>query len=244
MGTAGGKAISRRLKEQSMRPTGHSKDGSLDCFGRYRQIDDCVTSNESYRRLSPTAIQLDVMIPATPGVASLPEYRTVIEDWRDRTAAAQKLLTYRHALDTLKRLPSFEDIARQRAILTEEVAQNSQRLWRDWVQFGADAANARATQGRRGFRRRLATHDGTRRRTCALFRATACEGSAKYCDSVVRMLGGHFSFCARKSAIRAGYFDLVVIDEASQCDIASALPLLYRAKRSVIIGDPQQPTAH
>ena len=32
-----------------------------------------------------------------------------------------------------------------------------------------------------------------------------------------------------------GYFDLVVIDEASQCDIASALPLLYRAKRSVII---------
>ncbi len=37
-----------------------------------------------------------------------------------------------------------------------------------------------------------------------------------------------------------GYFDLVVIDEASQCDIASALPLLYRAKRSVIIGDPMQ----
>jgi very-short-patch-repair endonuclease len=40
--------------------------------------------------------------------------------------------------------------------------------------------------------------------------------------------------------LESGYFDLVVIDEASQCDIASALPLLYRAKRSVIIGDPQQ----
>ena len=37
-----------------------------------------------------------------------------------------------------------------------------------------------------------------------------------------------------------GFFDLVVIDEASQCDIASALPLLYRAKRAVIIGDPLQ----
>jgi very-short-patch-repair endonuclease len=37
-----------------------------------------------------------------------------------------------------------------------------------------------------------------------------------------------------------GFFDLVIIDEASQCDIASALPLLYRAKRSVIIGDPMQ----
>jgi very-short-patch-repair endonuclease len=40
--------------------------------------------------------------------------------------------------------------------------------------------------------------------------------------------------------MQPGYFDLVVIDEASQCDIASALPLLYRAKRSVIIGDPMQ----
>ncbi|MEQ1664426.1 MAG: AAA domain-containing protein, partial [Bdellovibrionales bacterium] len=30
------------------------------------------------------------------------------------------------------------------------------------------------------------------------------------------------------------------IDEASQCDIASAIPLLFRAKRAVIIGDPQQ----
>ena len=31
-----------------------------------------------------------------------------------------------------------------------------------------------------------------------------------------------------------------MIDEASQCDIASALPLLYRAQRAVIIGDPLQ----
>ncbi|MXX94163.1 MAG: DUF559 domain-containing protein [Gammaproteobacteria bacterium] len=38
----------------------------------------------------------------------------------------------------------------------------------------------------------------------------------------------------------SGYYDLVVIDEASQCDIASALPLLYRAKSAVIIGDRQQ----
>ena len=35
-------------------------------------------------------------------------------------------------------------------------------------------------------------------------------------------------------------FDLVVIDEASQCDIPSALPLLYRAKHILIIGDPNQ----
>lgn len=35
-------------------------------------------------------------------------------------------------------------------------------------------------------------------------------------------------------------FDLVIIDEATQCDIASSLPLLYRAKKAVIVGDPKQ----
>jgi len=35
-------------------------------------------------------------------------------------------------------------------------------------------------------------------------------------------------------------FDMVVIDEASQCDIASAIPLIFRTKQLVIIGDPLQ----
>jgi hypothetical protein len=35
-------------------------------------------------------------------------------------------------------------------------------------------------------------------------------------------------------------FDLVVIDEASQCSVPSVLPLLFRAKRALIIGDPMQ----
>ncbi len=35
-------------------------------------------------------------------------------------------------------------------------------------------------------------------------------------------------------------FDLVIIDEASQCDIASAIPILQRGKRAIIVGDPKQ----
>jgi len=45
--------------------------------------------------------------------------------------------------------------------------------------------------------------------------------------------GGHFP-------LGNNIFDIVVIDEASQSDIASAIPLLFRAKNAVIIGDPQQ----
>lgn len=43
-----------------------------------------------------------------------------------------------------------------------------------------------------------------------------------------------------KIPFEPGYFDLVVIDESSQCDIASVLPMLFRAKGAVIIGDPKQ----
>lgn len=42
--------------------------------------------------------------------------------------------------------------------------------------------------------------------------------------------------------LSGGLFDLVVIDEASQCDIPSSIPLLFRAKRMMIIGDDKQLT--
>ena len=35
-------------------------------------------------------------------------------------------------------------------------------------------------------------------------------------------------------------FDIVILDEASQCDIASALPAIQRAKRAVVAGDTKQ----
>lgn len=39
-----------------------------------------------------------------------------------------------------------------------------------------------------------------------------------------------------------GMFDLAVIDEASQSDIPSAIPILFRAKRAAVVGDPNQLT--
>ena len=35
-------------------------------------------------------------------------------------------------------------------------------------------------------------------------------------------------------------FDLVIFDEASQCDLATAIPSIYRAKKLVVVGDPHQ----
>ena len=40
--------------------------------------------------------------------------------------------------------------------------------------------------------------------------------------------------------LKPAMFDVVIIDEASQCDIASCFPILFRAKRAVIVGDDKQ----
>ena len=40
--------------------------------------------------------------------------------------------------------------------------------------------------------------------------------------------------------LKPGLFDVAIIDEASQCDIASCFPVLFRAKSVVVVGDDKQ----
>ncbi len=44
----------------------------------------------------------------------------------------------------------------------------------------------------------------------------------------------------RRIPLEPGLFDVVIFDEASQCDIASALPLMARARRAAVVGDNNQ----
>jgi very-short-patch-repair endonuclease len=79
---------------------------------------------------------------------------------------------------------------------------------------------------------RQVVHGGTRERVRAV---TGCLGSAKGWACTALSTATNFPLVA-------GLFDLVVIDEASQCGIAEVLPLAYRAKRIVLLGDPKQLT--
>ena len=45
---------------------------------------------------------------------------------------------------------------------------------------------------------------------------------------------------SRTVPLEPNLFDLLVIDEASQCDIASVIPMLYRSRRAMVVGDPMQ----
>lgn len=57
----------------------------------------------------------------------------------------------------------------------------------------------------------------------------------KIWSSTLKSLRGTFP-------LKAGIFDYVIFDEASQIDLPSAAPALYRAKKAIVVGDPMQLT--
>lgn len=196
--------------------------------------------NRTVANISPLGAAFGLKLPKEATALDLPALRNASQDWRNRLAAAQKLIIYRRALVILEASPSFEEIAQQRSALTEHIAQNSQRLWRDWVQLAPTRLSATQRKDVADYAAVLQLTAGPNaERVHASVRQRARTLQAK----VTELFSGWAvtSLAARgRVPFEPGYFDLVVIDEASQCDIASALPLLYRARRSVIIGDSQQ----
>lgn len=198
--------------------------------------------NQSQNALEPLALHLGMRpgCQAKQVPIDIGALRASLSQMTDRVSAARKTLEYQTALDLLRSSPSFEDIARQRQELTAQLASNSAGLWRDWVQM---------TPARLSPEDRLDIAD-----YAAILQLIGSQGTnnlarnvwakAKALQQQVTQLFSCWavtSLSARgKVPFVPGYFDLVVIDEASQCDIASALPLLFRAKRAVIIGDPMQ----
>lgn len=74
-------------------------------------------------------------------------------------------------------------------------------------------------------------------------RGTGVQGARRLVQGALNAIPvwGVTNLSARTNLpLTPGLFDLVVIDEASQCDVASALPLLARARRAMIIGDRRQ----
>jgi very-short-patch-repair endonuclease len=201
---------------------------------RLRQLAQACTA------AAPAAARLGIHLPEAPTEGDLVSCRAAHQQWQQRLAVAERVAAYKRALDVLKRSAAFEDIAQRRARLTDQVAENSLRLWRDWVQLAPTRLSAAQRRDVADYAAALQlmtgpdadrVHPETRRRARAL-QAKVTELFSCWAVTSLSARG--------RVPFEPGYFDLVIIDEASQCDIASALPLLYRAKRSVVIGDPQQ----
>ena len=192
------------------------------------------------QQLKPTADHLGISLPDLSAQPDFRAMRRAAASVSERVEASTKVAAYQKALEVLRSNPAFEDIACQRQELTEQVGRNSSGLWRDWVQM----APARLTAAQRKDVADYAALLQLITAPDAQDVGAAVRNKARALQHTVTALFACWAVTALsargKLPFDAGYFDLVVIDEASQCDIASALPLLFRAKRSVIIGDPMQ----
>ena len=156
---------------------------------------------------------------------------------------SQLVVPYQNALSELLKLRSLEEITVDQIEVLREIARNSGELWRLWVLLRPSDLSAKDKQSLSSYKSLLdeVSQGGQGDPFSYEIRKRFEEMLTKIlyllpCWAVTSLSVG------RRIPLTPKIFDLVVIDEASQCDIASALPLLFRAKSAVIIGDSMQLT--
>jgi len=156
--------------------------------------------------------------------------------------AIRTVATYQIALGELAKKPQLGNIAQQIAHQNEEVAKLSGEAWRNWSFLLPDRLGGSDRAALGDYAAILRTISTTTQAGSSV----SAQVWRRYYDLAAKTTKALPCWAVTSLAARgrvpfvAAEFDLVVFDEASQCDIASALPLLYRAKRAIVIGDPQQ----
>ncbi|MBI3278564.1 MAG: AAA family ATPase [Acidobacteria bacterium] len=217
--------------------------------GMVRLVWDSI-KNRRFKRVAEAASALlaDAEWLGVPPPDAPPQDQN-IETWRgfhdtlaERLDGAVRVHEYWQGLDRLRSARPLENLARELARVAEESAHHALAVWQRWLRL-------RPSRWTPGERRLLAEYVSLLMMVAGGDRYD--QGAARKVfrryyslfPKVAKLLPGWAvtSLSARgRLPFEAGFFDLVVIDEASQCDIASALPLLFRARRAVMIGDPLQ----
>ncbi|MGI6681486.1 MAG: AAA domain-containing protein [Bdellovibrionota bacterium] len=151
----------------------------------------------------------------------------------------QTLGEYKESLNDLLKAPQLEDIDRELLAIKSDLANIAGKLWNKWLMTRPLCIDASCRSEMNEYVSvmdligdvDLADYPDIKKKFYHLQRKMT---TFLPCWAVTSLSA------KSKVPFKPGIFDLVVIDEASQCDIASALPMLYRAKRAVIIGDPRQ----
>ncbi len=164
------------------------------------------------------------------------------ENWDESVSKAQQVVKY------LSQHQSWSSCIQKRRRLEDKIAQHSsitdvfdlkikkskasQALFEKWWLHNIKNQTKEAVEAFKNYFKDTDNYDAGRHKRLA-----------KSINALKRFFPIWITTNQSASAImppQAALFDLVVIDEAGQCDIPSIIPLLYRAKRVVIIGDPHQ----
>lgn len=143
-----------------------------------------------------------------------------------------------------KEYPSFEELTASIEALSEKIAT----LAPDALAFDLDKRNG--LQPGSILREKLASLKvALRAKHSGFVDDHDRKKISEILSSITPILLGHFPNWAvtnlsigSRLPLIPGMFDLAIIDEASQSDIPSAIPILFRAKRAAAVGDPNQLT--
>ena len=194
-------------------------------------------------RLCKSMDEYDLKLPARlPSDRNMLEWNRFYEHVSHIVECACSIQTYYERLQGLRVSRSLEDVARDRLRLVEHLSENSEKLWECWLRLQPSriTADERRVLGEYSslLKMIISANESDERLGKDVFR--------KYYRLFPQITNLLPCWAVTSLSVRnrvpfeASFFDILVIDEASQCDIASALPLLYRAKNVVVIGDPQQ----
>ncbi len=175
---------------------------------------------------------------------SLQIFYILLNEYKNHFKYAQDVSSYFKSLELLKRKRSLFQLALETKITEDDISENSHDLWENWLKLLPD----RLTNENRKVLGDYASLLNLMVRANANNTTLEKKTFVKYYSLLPKVASILSCWAVTSLSVRGkvpfepGFFDLVIIDEACQCDIASALPLLFRAKRAVIIGDSKQLT--
>lgn len=175
-------------------------------------------------------------IPENLNEVILKEYSL---EFKDCISNMYSIIEYQDLLSTLATMETLENIDRKLWNHKNSLAKKSTILWDKWLLARPINISPAERQNMSRFVSALKLQQGKN-----------IGNDQKFAKELTNMhkLVAKFLPCWAVTSLSAkgripfspAIYDVLVIDEASQCDIASMLPLLYRTKRVVIIGDNKQ----
>lgn len=201
----------------------------------FKKVQDYVSCLSAYNQLFGESPQESL------NKKNINEWERYVETVLDRYNVCKQVEEFRGICSKLDQMLSLENLATDYGDNEDKICDWSARLLASYGKLLPDRLNENLRRVIGEFKatvERLADDEIGGRAYARLRRE-----QEQLFDSITRVLP---VWCVTNLSARGSLpfegsiFDLLVIDEASQCDIPSAIPLFYRAKRIMIIGDPQQ----
>jgi very-short-patch-repair endonuclease len=165
--------------------------------------------------------------------------------YKTRLTELNSILKYKKKLHELNDIDSVVDIDAKIYKCNQQILSIANKFWKQWVKVNTSFADPQKRAKLTEYLAVLRLHIDDMLKNTNYYNKSLHATMHKIREDMAETLScwAVTSLSAHSRVpMQAGLYDLLIIDEASQCDISSVLPLLYRAKRAIIIGDPKQLT--